>query len=534
MRRTITKGMLLLLAACSDPNSVQVGPPQAIEIVSGDLQTGPVGQELSQALSVRVIDASGHGVAGQLVTFEVVKGGGSVFVANVTTNYEGVAHNRWTLGSIVTDSQVVQVKAVTSLGTALSSPPFRATPVAGPVSVLEVVTAPSTVQAGSGVSTVSFRARDAFGNVAPGVKLGWGATAGSLDASQTTTDAGGIAAIAWTLPTIVGSYTVTATAPTGVSSTQSIAVMPGPAASLLIESGNNQSAPTGSTLRVVAVVRDAYGNPALQPLLTVTPTSGGGSGSSVGAAEGEGRVSIHLVLGALGTNTFLIAAGNATPVTVTATSLPLPLRVDFVTPAVNEVVPTTVRVAVYVSSSFAIASATATVGASTYAMAKTYPPQTDYWFVEIPVAGIPRGSTSIVVSVTDVNGQVGTATRAFFRDALPTITITSPQPGVLASPTLRIQATCADDDPMGCAKMTLFADGTCGRLCGSTFSFTMNGAAIDTTVTFPVASSDRGWRLIFSGFDSNNQQGSASVLIAVPGSGTAPAPSSAERRLRFR
>jgi hypothetical protein len=68
-------------------------------IVSGDQQTGTVGQELPQPLVVRVVDANLAPIAGQVVFFVVTKGGGSVSAASAFSDGYGVAQVQWTLGT---------------------------------------------------------------------------------------------------------------------------------------------------------------------------------------------------------------------------------------------------------------------------------------------------------------------------------------------------------------------------------------------------------------------------------------------------
>ncbi|HEY2377605.1 MAG TPA: Ig-like domain-containing protein, partial [Gemmatimonadaceae bacterium] len=95
--------LLLALPACSKDSSTgphQAGPPSKVVIVSGDAQSGVVGQELGTALVVRVVDANGTPVQGQAVNFHVTAGGGSVFAGSSNTNADGVAQERWTLGTV--------------------------------------------------------------------------------------------------------------------------------------------------------------------------------------------------------------------------------------------------------------------------------------------------------------------------------------------------------------------------------------------------------------------------------------------------
>lgn len=86
--------------------------PAVMDILGGDGQSGPPGQELPTALTVLVKDDAAAIIAGQPVNFVVVKGGGRVFAGGNITNSQGIAKERWTLGNIVGDEQVVEVRAV--------------------------------------------------------------------------------------------------------------------------------------------------------------------------------------------------------------------------------------------------------------------------------------------------------------------------------------------------------------------------------------------------------------------------------------
>jgi protocatechuate 3,4-dioxygenase beta subunit len=67
--------------------------------VSGNNQSGPADQELSSPLVVRLVDQDGNGVPGRAVTWVIGTGGGSVSSATNTTDGNGEAQVRWSLGS---------------------------------------------------------------------------------------------------------------------------------------------------------------------------------------------------------------------------------------------------------------------------------------------------------------------------------------------------------------------------------------------------------------------------------------------------
>ena len=74
-------------------------PPTSLTIASGDNQAGTPGSALANPLVVEVQDAEGGAVDGVVVTFEVTAGGGSLSAETATTNAQGRAQTRLTLGS---------------------------------------------------------------------------------------------------------------------------------------------------------------------------------------------------------------------------------------------------------------------------------------------------------------------------------------------------------------------------------------------------------------------------------------------------
>ena len=92
---------VLSLAACAQGSGQGEAPsrrPASLRIVSGDAQTGAAGEELAQPVVVKVEDASGQPVVGQIVNFRVVSGGGSPFAGVALTGQDGTAFDWWTLG----------------------------------------------------------------------------------------------------------------------------------------------------------------------------------------------------------------------------------------------------------------------------------------------------------------------------------------------------------------------------------------------------------------------------------------------------
>jgi len=74
------------------------GDAERLVRVSGNDQSARVGTELPEPLVVRLTDAAGNGVPGRAVSWVVATGGGEVAPVTSTTDSQGEATARWTLG----------------------------------------------------------------------------------------------------------------------------------------------------------------------------------------------------------------------------------------------------------------------------------------------------------------------------------------------------------------------------------------------------------------------------------------------------
>ncbi len=123
---------------------------------------------------------------------------------------------------------------------------------------------------------------DAKGKGIAGLKVRWrvGANSGGVGNDSTQTDASGVARSGgWTLGTVAGTQTLTATAE-GVSPiTFTAQVAPGPAAALVRVSPESQQATVNSTVPQPPSVRadDAFGNAVAGAVVTFSVASGGGT-----------------------------------------------------------------------------------------------------------------------------------------------------------------------------------------------------------------------------------------------------------------
>src|SRR5688572_25336445 len=198
-------GVVLFLSCKDTPTETDdTRIPAALDIVSGDEQNGVVGTELSNPLVVRVEDANGMPIIGQLVNFRITSGGGSVFAGSGLTNALGIVQDRWTLGTSTSEIQRVEARAVDpNTGAAIVFATFRATPMPGPAHSLAKAGGDAQTGALGAALTDSLAARvtDSYGNPVPNVTVTWAASVnnGAVSPVSSQTNAQGIAKTRWTL-----------------------------------------------------------------------------------------------------------------------------------------------------------------------------------------------------------------------------------------------------------------------------------------------------------------------------------------------
>jgi adhesin/invasin len=170
---------------------------------------------------------------------------------------------------------------------------------------------------------------DQFGNGVAGVAATFAVTSGggSISGATVATDANGLATIGgWTLGTVAGVNTATATAPglSGNPATFTETGVAGPVATITKVAGDNLSALVATLLGTAPSVKiaDQFGNVVANQAVTFAVASGGGS--IAGATPTSGPTGIATVgswtLGATpGANTLTASSGSAQPVTFTAT-----------------------------------------------------------------------------------------------------------------------------------------------------------------------------------------------------------------------
>jgi PKD repeat protein len=103
------------------------GDASLLVIVAGNGQTALVGSTLPIDLAVQLVDPDGNGVAGTALSWVVAVGGGTASPQNTTTDDQGRATTRWTLGGGIgvqrIDAVVSGVGFVSFLATATAATP---------------------------------------------------------------------------------------------------------------------------------------------------------------------------------------------------------------------------------------------------------------------------------------------------------------------------------------------------------------------------------------------------------------------------
>jgi hypothetical protein len=236
---------------------------QVATVTGGSGQTGTVGTPLPMPIQVQATNPySGQPVVGVTVTFSdnCKKTCGSFNPPSATTDSNGNVSTVYTL------SQKAGTYTITVSGQNFSSVTATETATAGTPKYLLVNSGGrQTGPAGTVLpNPLSVQVQDAYKNPVSGITVNFAPVAlGSTNPTSMVTGATGIAQTYFTLPTITGSFSVIASTSGVKNATFPETAVAGPAASVTITGGNNQTASAGSTLpqALTVVVADQYGNP---------------------------------------------------------------------------------------------------------------------------------------------------------------------------------------------------------------------------------------------------------------------------------
>lgn len=179
--------------------NVTVNPTiHVLEIESSDTFTGTAGEPLPDAITIRALDRLGSPIGGAELEARVDLGDGSLDATTLTTNADGRATVRWTLGPVAGSAQQMRIVAPPSFTRF-----FTATARPGPVEQIRVVEGGR--QAGLPgtelVAPLRIRLEDRLGNIRPGVAVELSVIEGGgrLSTSTGVTSDDGVFETRWTL-----------------------------------------------------------------------------------------------------------------------------------------------------------------------------------------------------------------------------------------------------------------------------------------------------------------------------------------------
>jgi len=197
--------LLVTVAACGSDGSTDPSKAASVVAVSPDSQSTAAGVKMAAPLVVKVTGGNGSPLAGQQVRWGIGAGGGTLSDTASTTNDAGEAQSTYTPGT------TPAIAGVTAVVGSLSAK-FRIVLVAGPPSELRKFGSDSPAAVVGSVLTLSVKLVDQFGNGISGKTVTWSAAGGSISATTSTTNDGGVASVTYTLGKDPGTYTLTATA----------------------------------------------------------------------------------------------------------------------------------------------------------------------------------------------------------------------------------------------------------------------------------------------------------------------------------
>ncbi len=417
-------------------------------------------------VGVRVLDRYGNRVAGTPVVWQA--GEGTVTPAEGVTDSSGVAAAQWTLAYAV-GAQTMTAFAGMSVSTQFTA----ATPAPSGSQLVIVSGERQRAEVGAALpQPLVVRLQNAAGQPLRGAAVAWAASAGTITAAAAVTDAQGQVSATWDPGTAPGTRTATASVAGANSVLFTAEATPGVPAELRKASGDAQTANTGTLLPVPlgVSVLDAYGNLLSGHEVRWRVVSGGGTLTGAVSIPTAGPASNQWTLGAALGEQVVEAEVGTLRARFTATATAPVVRI--VSPAADAFVGDTFVLRVTVSSPQAAASVTAAVGGRAFALA----PAGAGWVGTVNLKGLPHGAQRVVVTASSASGPLGSTVGTWVYDTPPVLQVDSPAALGVATPTIRVRASCADDDPRGCVSLLV-------RLPGRTSALAEGTGSVDAVVS---------------------------------------------------
>jgi hypothetical protein len=230
-------------------------------VTGGNGQSATVGTALTAPVQLQVADPyTGQPDVGATVTFSDGSKGGVFNPASAVTDSSGDVSTTYTV------PKKAGTYNLTASGTGFGNATITATATTG--SAIKVIAFGGAKQTGVAGSTLAnplvAQAQDVYKNGVAGITVTFTANKGAVpNPASVVTDANGMARTMLQLPTTVGTITVTGSA-TGFKNISYVEYsVAGPAATIAVTGGNNQTAKAGTQLptALTILVTDQYGNP---------------------------------------------------------------------------------------------------------------------------------------------------------------------------------------------------------------------------------------------------------------------------------
>ncbi len=298
------------------PNSIEPGP----NAVAG--LSGAPGRELEKPADVMVRDSAGKPVPGVTVRFAVSSGGGELSSDTATSNVEGVAQVRWTLGGEL-GTQRLEASATKKDGAPLDHSPLQLSAQAQlpqPARLVLRTTLPASAENGVRLPPEQqpvIEVYDADDRPLSGIEVVASVSAGGATLTGGTTatsNAEGLAS--FTDLALVGPqgpqtlHFSVATPPLGIDATTPIQLLPGNAASMAAAGPtkfegtvNSPVAPGPSVL-----VKDQAGNPAPGVTVSFTPDRSGSVSPEEATTNEQGIAQVSWTLGSTANVSYTLTA----------------------------------------------------------------------------------------------------------------------------------------------------------------------------------------------------------------------------------
>ena len=265
-----------------------------MSVIAGDNQSAQVLNPLPVPLQFATLDPyNGRPISGVTITFSDGNKGGAFDPPSAVTDADGDVSTTYTFpkktGVYILTATALNFGSVNATATATAAAPQKLISYAG---------ARQTGPAGT-VLPVALTAetKDAYGNPVPGITVNFTSNqGGTFNPSSAVTNAKGLAAVFFTLPTIIVKSTVTASA-SGLKNASYVEFsIAGPAASVAVNGGDNQTAPAGTVLpqSLSVLVTDQYGNPVMGASVTFDDNNAGGFFGTNPATTGSNGIASQM------------------------------------------------------------------------------------------------------------------------------------------------------------------------------------------------------------------------------------------------